>query len=515
MASSGLPAPDDGLLSSKREDAYRRSLRGSTSRTLSHWFPCDSSGYHVAPLTRTAQWPQGSHNSGISSRTQELRLSSKSTRNMSPSPAPSEVDELDSSDDEDMLDDSRPSTSLSTGPPESLASRSSTSRLPSVSPPLSESSDTAKRQPNFPGNRNIMDTGYSSGSPKTAYRDLPSPVSDNSSYRSLNSSHPSPLVNGRSLPEPIASSGDTREQVAHWRSYNSVPSRTASLQSYTCQGGIGSSSASRPTSSSSAPLSPPPVLPPILPRAVTALPNGGRIPSILQWNVPDQQQQQPSHRLKPSNYSDAEYDSAATPSTQSPYSQASPLPSQPLLLQRGGLQPSLSHSQLLQAESSLPPPPPRNKNAWKDHAVLVKGAQDQTEFRCVWHGGESGKDTDICGYTAKRHLVKRHIETRHLQFKDHKCEYCGKAFPQRVSLMIHVNRHTGEKPHKCRYDCDKTFSDPARRHKHMVEAHGYNPQGPRKRHRTTDSYHINSQFENLTPWTTSKDSTSDIENAAE
>lgn len=37
----------------------------------------------------------------------------------------------------------------------------------------------------------------------------------------------------------------------------------------------------------------------------------------------------------------------------------------------------------------------------------------------------------------------------------------------------------------------------------MVEAHGYNPQGPRKRHRTTDSYHANnSHFETVTPWPT-------------
>ena len=39
----------------------------------------------------------------------------------------------------------------------------------------------------------------------------------------------------------------------------------------------------------------------------------------------------------------------------------------------------------------------------------------------------------------------------------------------------------------------------------MVEAHGYNPQGPRKRHRTTDSYHANSHFETLAPWAAKTD----------
>ena len=65
---------------------------------------------------------------------------------------------------------------------------------------------------------------------------------------------------------------------------------------------------------------------------------------------------------------------------------------------------------------------------------------------------------------------------------------------------------TGDRPHECRYEgCDKKCSDPARRHKHMVEAHGYNPQGPRKRHRTTDSYHANSHFETLAPWAAKTD----------
>ena len=62
----------------------------------------------------------------------------------------------------------------------------------------------------------------------------------------------------------------------------------------------------------------------------------------------------------------------------------------------------------------------------------------------------------------------------------------------RKSQPLIIFYSTGAKPHKCHYaGCDKRFSDPARRHKHMVEVHKYIPQGPRKRNRTVNSYHEN------------------------
>ncbi|TDL29880.1 hypothetical protein BD410DRAFT_834117 [Rickenella mellea] len=148
----------------------------------------------------------------------------------------------------------------------------------------------------------------------------------------------------------------------------------------------------------------------------------------------------------------------------------------------------------------------RIKDEWKTHAVTLPGPQDVTVFKCTW----ASADGQCCGYTAKRHLVKRHIETRHLQIKDHICPVpsCGKAFPQRNSLQIHLNRHTGNKPHACRYDCGMSFNDPARRHKHMVDVHGYVPQGPRKRHRTAGNY---ASFEAIAPWSIQADGEDDEE----
>lgn len=102
----------------------------------------------------------------------------------------------------------------------------------------------------------------------------------------------------------------------------------------------------------------------------------------------------------------------------SPSASSSPRSLPPLLPHVFG--PTYSHQTQGSPGPPYPSPPPgasRNKNAWKDHAQLVKLPNGQTDWRCHWRVGDSGDATDFCGYTAKRHLVKRHIETRHLQFK--------------------------------------------------------------------------------------------------
>ena len=42
---------------------------------------------------------------------------------------------------------------------------------------------------------------------------------------------------------------------------------------------------------------------------------------------------------------------------------------------------------------------------------------------------------------------------------------------------------TGSTPHVCHYKCGMAFKDPARRHRHMVEEHGYIPRQSKKKHK--------------------------------
>ncbi|KAF8226844.1 hypothetical protein L208DRAFT_1406434 [Tricholoma matsutake] len=76
--------------------------------------------------------------------------------------------------------------------------------------------------------------------------------------------------------------------------------------------------------------------------------------------------------------------------------------------------------------------------------------------------------------------MKRHIEATHLDIKRHFCSYCPKAFSQKTALQVHETTHTGATPLQCRYLCGKMFSDPGRRHKHQVKAHGYLPRQSEK-----------------------------------
>ncbi|KAJ7904503.1 hypothetical protein B0H14DRAFT_2328194, partial [Mycena olivaceomarginata] len=114
---------------------------------------------------------------------------------------------------------------------------------------------------------------------------------------------------------------------------------------------------------------------------------------------------------------------------------------------------------------------------WEAHVVKITNPEDgSAAYQCTWTTPEK-----TCHYWSKKQLVKRHVETTHLKFKPFVCDICSKAFPQKTSLEIHRHGHTGDTPHQCNYNCGKSFKDPARRHRHHVEVHGYVPKPGKKK----------------------------------
>ena len=45
-----------------------------------------------------------------------------------------------------------------------------------------------------------------------------------------------------------------------------------------------------------------------------------------------------------------------------------------------------------------------------------------------------------------------------------------------ITSKLMFQNSKGLTPHKCYYECEESFADPASRHKHMVRAHGYCPE---------------------------------------
>ncbi|KII94678.1 hypothetical protein PLICRDRAFT_47704 [Plicaturopsis crispa FD-325 SS-3] len=135
---------------------------------------------------------------------------------------------------------------------------------------------------------------------------------------------------------------------------------------------------------------------------------------------------------------------------------------------------------------------------WEQHARQGRDADGSVMYYCTWVGEEIGIST-TCQYHAKKQLMKRHIENHHLKIKPYKCETCGKSFPQKTSLTTHMSGHTGSTPHACRYDCGLSFKDPARRHRHMVEEHGYVPRQSKKKYKS-DTPPQPSDHESMQPW---------------
>ncbi|KAL0949968.1 hypothetical protein HGRIS_009988 [Hohenbuehelia grisea] len=146
------------------------------------------------------------------------------------------------------------------------------------------------------------------------------------------------------------------------------------------------------------------------------------------------------------------------------------------------------------------PVAPALSENWEEYARQVRKSDGTVAYQCLWvkEGPESGP----CHYTSKKQLVKRHVETTHLKYKRFICEICSKAFPQKTSLDIHRHGHTGDTPHACIYNCGKAFKDPARRHRHHIDTHGYVPKQFKRRYKGTIDPRSTSGYESIEPWHT-------------
>ncbi|CAG4954031.1 unnamed protein product [Parnassius apollo] len=87
-----------------------------------------------------------------------------------------------------------------------------------------------------------------------------------------------------------------------------------------------------------------------------------------------------------------------------------------------------------------------------DHCGKVTGSRAAITKHLEIHGEKKFK-CDVCGYaTFTLEVLRRHIFT-HVEDKPHKCFICGCSYIQRVQLNRHMEKHTG---HIC-LECGKGF----------------------------------------------------------
>ncbi|KAJ6634670.1 Myoneurin [Pseudolycoriella hygida] len=88
---------------------------------------------------------------------------------------------------------------------------------------------------------------------------------------------------------------------------------------------------------------------------------------------------------------------------------------------------------------------------------------DGTQMR--WY---SQKKCDICNNMfANSKVLSKHIKTVHNQIKPFICNVCGHKSARKVTHMIHLRQHTGEKPISCQY-CKFKAADPSVIKKHEL-----------------------------------------------
>ena len=113
-----------------------------------------------------------------------------------------------------------------------------------------------------------------------------------------------------------------------------------------------------------------------------------------------------------------------------------------------------------------------NYYLYNSKAGPEKAAQDNAGHKCRFCGNLVKKSRFI------HHLLKHDIGIEvsakgfgHFKDKERlRCQHCHKMFKKLPELRDHINTHTGERPHVCKY-CEKTFASKANQYAHMRQAH--------------------------------------------
>uniref|UniRef100_A0A8C4XBJ2 Zinc finger protein 260-like n=2 Tax=Erpetoichthys calabaricus TaxID=27687 RepID=A0A8C4XBJ2_ERPCA len=123
------------------------------------------------------------------------------------------------------------------------------------------------------------------------------------------------------------------------------------------------------------------------------------------------------------------------------------------LINQVSLQGNSEHNQLGEAE--------RLQTGTKSHCCTVCGKQfphkNRLQVHVRIHTGEKPYSCTECG---KRFIQKSGLEAHkrvHTGEKPYCCMECGKRFPRKYSFLEHKKVHTGEKPYCC-LECGKLFS---------------------------------------------------------
>ena len=114
--------------------------------------------------------------------------------------------------------------------------------------------------------------------------------------------------------------------------------------------------------------------------------------------------------------------------------------------------------------------PKHPSKSWDYFLYNAKTGDSKCRFCGVLLVQPPCKKVDHIGHLKRIHNVNVEKISREKDPEKHKCLECGKILKDAPGLRDHINTHTGERPHVCKY-CGKTFASSGNMHAHIRQAH--------------------------------------------